>query len=123
MEVPEELREFRTDFVSPNKIKIKPSELHGYGIFAIEDIEEGEIIEDAVYVPTSYRSRDLTHYEIKEYCYALPCDCDECKHRGKCFVFAMGNVQLYNCSDSKEDASAYMHWRPCLLYTSPSPRD
>jgi len=47
-----------------NKIVIKKSPIHGWGVFALEDIEIGDTIEECLYVQIeTYNEEDiLTHY-------------------------------------------------------------
>jgi len=49
-----------------NKIGIKKSPIHGWGVFALEDIEIGDLIEECLYVPIeTYNEGDiLTHYSF-----------------------------------------------------------
>ena len=49
-----------------NKIGIKKSPIHGWGVFASEDIEIGDLIEECLYVPIeTYNEGDiLTHYSF-----------------------------------------------------------
>jgi len=49
-----------------SKIGIKKSPIHGWGVFALEDIEIGDLIEECLYVPIeTYNEGDiLTHYSF-----------------------------------------------------------
>jgi hypothetical protein len=49
-----------------NKIGIKKSPIHGWGVFALEDIEIGDMIEECIYVPIeTYNEGDIvTHYSF-----------------------------------------------------------
>jgi len=49
-----------------NKIGIKKSSVHGWGVFALEDIEIGDLIEECLYVPIeTYNEEDIiTHYSF-----------------------------------------------------------
>lgn len=84
------------NLVSPVKLAIRKSPLNGYGVFATEDITQGEIIEEAVFVRTQYRNKDLVYPEIRQICYTFPCECDQCKHRGNNFLLSSGYIQIYN---------------------------
>jgi hypothetical protein len=83
------------------KIVGKKSDLGGYGVFASEDIQEGEVLEVAPFVVTGYRQPDLIHKEIRQICYTLPCRCKTCQNRGMNFILATGYIQLYNNSVKK----------------------
>ena len=87
------------ELVPPRKLAIRKSKLNGYGVFAIEAIEDGEIIEEAPFIRTDYRAKDLVHSQIRQGCYPLPCNCEECKFRGRYFLITAGFVQIYNHSD------------------------
>ena len=52
--------------IKSSKIGIKKSPVHGWGVFALEDIEIGDMIEVCVYVPIeTYNEGDiLTHYSF-----------------------------------------------------------
>ena len=49
-----------------NKIGIKKSPVHGWGVFALEDIEIGDTIEECLYVPIeTYNEGDtIIHYSF-----------------------------------------------------------
>ena len=52
-----------------NKIGIKKSPIHGWGVFALEDIEIGDTIEECVYVPMdTYKDDDIMTF----YSYPYP---------------------------------------------------
>jgi len=98
------------EVMQPTKLICRKSSLNGYGVFAYNDIYKDEVIEQAIFSVTKYRSRDLVHPEMRQLCYTLPCNCETCKHRGRNFVFANGYLDLYNSSDSKENSNVKLKW-------------
>ena len=72
-------------FISP-KIKVKPSSLHGMGVFAIEPIQEGEVIEVCYYTPISIFN--LQDSILKKYWFATK----------KGIVIVWGYGSIYNHS-------------------------
>ena len=44
------------------KLIVKKSTIHGYGVFAAEDIAEGEVIEECYALPVETRISDLQNY-------------------------------------------------------------
>ena len=93
---------------TPNGVEVRKSPLAGYGVFATRDIEEGEILEEACYAPSGYRSKELVHPETRKILYPSPCGCEGCKHRGNQFVFLNGYCQVYN--HSSENPTAQFQW-------------
>lgn len=81
------------------KLQVKKSQIGGYGVFAAKDIKEGDILEEAIFVRTGYRSKELMHDELRQILYTYPCDCDDCKYRGRYLVLASGFINLYNHSE------------------------
>ena len=97
----EESEGLQQELVSPVKLQVRKSKLcKGYGVFATEDIEEGEIVEEACFVRTSYRLNDLIHHQLRQICYPFPCSCNECKVRGCRLVLSSGLLQVYNHSNT-----------------------
>jgi len=88
--------------MQPLKLVVRTSPLNGYGVFALDDIKKGEIVEQATFARTSYRTMHLISEEMRQICYTLPCGCDTCKHAGRNFVFSSGNIELYNHGNSEE---------------------
>ena len=81
------------------KIQIRKSPLNGYGVFAVANISKDEILEQSPFILSGMRSKDLLQNNIRKFLWPLPCNCDECKYRGKVFTISSGFVQLYNHSD------------------------
>tara|TARA_R110001632_G_scaffold68796_1_gene161402 strand:+ start:1337 stop:1711 length:375 start_codon:yes stop_codon:yes gene_type:complete len=72
-------------FISP-KIKVKPSPLHGMGVFAIEPIQKGETIEVCYYTPILFSN--LKDSVLKKYWFATE----------KRIVIVWGYGSIYNHS-------------------------
>lgn len=100
----------KDEILPPSKIVVKPSTLHGYGVFAAEDILKEEIIEECAYADIGFRHRDRVSTELRHTFYLLPCNCEECNWRGKYFVASSGYLQLYNCSKTGEEADIELNW-------------
>ena len=76
------------------KIEVKQSPIHGWGVFATEDIEKGELIEECplVFLPTP---RGETNYCLVDYTFVWPKSDDWTN-----FVVALGYGSVYNHSDT-----------------------
>jgi len=99
-DAPQEMQ-LKEEFVSPVKLQVRKSiKCKGYGVFAVKDIREGEIIEEACFVRTQYRSKDLIHDQLRQICYPFPCKCNECKVRGCYLLLSSGFIQVYNHSET-----------------------
>lgn len=83
------------------KIEPRKSAVHGYGIFAREAIEEGELIEQSKLLKLGNRSKNAHDTVLADYVWAnLACDCIECKTYGAFQYFPFGYGSLYNHSDA-----------------------
>jgi SET domain-containing protein len=81
-----------------DKIEIRKSPLHGYGIFAKDDITKGELLEECYYLEVGWGG------EVDRYYYELLIDKNSNKN-----VISLGFGSMYNSSpDKKENAS--MEW-------------
>ena len=47
--------------ITANKVEVKESSIHGFGVFAKEDIEEGEVVEESLVFLTNIKSEDTLH--------------------------------------------------------------
>lgn len=77
----------------PNKIYIKQSSIHGIGVFASQDIEADEILEECpiLFLPT--KKGDM-NYVLIDYTFQWPKNLEWTNH-----VIALGYGSLYNHSD------------------------
>jgi len=82
------------------KIEPRKSSVHGYGVFAKETIEEGEMIEQSKLLKLANRSKISHDAVLGDYVWAnQACDCIECKTYGAFQYFPFGFISLYNHSD------------------------
>lgn len=90
----------KINFIQPNKIKVDYSKVEGKGIFATNDIEEGELVERCPMVRLGHRSNYIHDPVLWQYCYTQPkCDCSECKNHGFYFWMVLGYGMIYNHQD------------------------
>lgn len=87
------------EYPIPKKIRLGYSEVHFRGVFATDDIEEGELIERCPSVALDWRTRYQKDPVVWAYMYTSSCPCDECKKHGAHFVMVMGWGQIYNHQD------------------------
>lgn len=87
-------------WIPPSKIVLGFSSVHGRGVFAAVDIQEGELIERCPTVPLGFRSRYHMDPQIYKYLYAQPlCPCLECKNHGFILHMILGYGMMYNHRD------------------------
>jgi hypothetical protein len=98
------------EFVEQYKIKHGHSLLGGRGVFATDDIEEGELIERCPIVPLQLRSKKQQDGAIWSYCYTKPlCECEECKTNGFIFYMVLGHGMVYNHQDDNTADMRFNH--------------
>jgi SET domain-containing protein len=88
-------------YYQPKKIVIKLSSPEmGIGVFATEDIEEGELIERCPMIQMAWKSNYLRDPQIFNYLYSNKnCLCDDCKRHGPSMFMVLGYGMLYNHQD------------------------
>jgi len=95
----------------PTKIDIRACPW-GYGVFATEKIEDGEVIEEAPLIILALRTGDAKDQPkisaLFPHTTPIGCNCEECKELGRRMVIASGYVQMYNHSD-QENARMLQH--------------
>lgn len=98
-QISDELPEF---YRGPSlKIQVRKSELHGYGVFAIDDIQPDELIEESRMLRTGLRANYAHDSVLKDYVWGIhKCNCIECKSHGPVQYMGLGNISLYNHSDT-----------------------
>lgn len=88
------------EYLAPSKIKVGKSDLAGIGVFAIEDIKAGEIVERCPMVRMEHRSNYVHDPTINNYMYTQPkCSCNDCQNHGHYFWMVLGYGMLYNHQD------------------------
>ena len=95
----------------PTKIDIRACPW-GYGVFAIEKIEDGELIEEAPFIILDLRTGDANDQPkisaLFPHTTPMGCNCEECNSLGRRMVISSGYVQMYNHSDH-ENARMLQH--------------
>jgi len=94
-----EQKEPPPDLPIPTKIRLGYSNIHFRGVFATEDIEEGELIERCPVAVLAWRTNYQKDPVVWAYMYTNSCPCEECKKHGAHFVMVMGWGQIYNHQD------------------------
>lgn len=89
----------KPDFKFERKIVLDYSDIHGRGIFATDDIEEGELVERCPMIILAHRMNYHKDPVIWNYMFTNTCPCEECKRHGGHFLMVMGYAQLYNHQD------------------------
>jgi hypothetical protein len=75
------------------------SDVSGYGVFANEDIQVGELIEEipAILLDTTFvNNKD---WVLNRYAMTWECNCSVCRTNGKTMALMMGNGSMYNHSE------------------------
>lgn len=93
------MEEKTVELPTPKKIRLGYSDVHFRGVFATEDIEEGELIERCPIAVMGWRTNYQKDPVVWAYMYTSSCPCDECKRHGAHFVMVMGWGQIYNHQD------------------------
>jgi SET domain-containing protein len=91
-------REYLPTLTFSKKVQVRKSNLNGYGVFAVSNISSDQIIEQSPFIISGIRSKDLVQKNLRKFLWPLPCNCEECKYRGRPFTISSGFVQLYNHS-------------------------
>jgi SET domain-containing protein len=87
-------------YVSP-KVQVKRSDIHGYGVFAVEQIEKDTTIEISRLLRLGWRMMYQNDPVIRDYCWGnLGCACEQCKIHGPHSFIALGYGSLYNHADT-----------------------
>lgn len=83
------------------KVEVRRSSVHGYGVFAKEDIQPGELIEQSKLLKLGWRSHYNNDPVLKDYVWGnRKCECEECKTHGVHQYLALGFGSLYNHSET-----------------------
>lgn len=83
-----------------SSILVSKSPIHGYGVFAFEDINAGQLIEESKLLRLGFREKYIIDPVLKDYMWVnRNCSCDECKNHGFVAFLGLGLVSIYNHSD------------------------
>lgn len=86
-----------SEFSPPSKITVKKSMVHGNGIFAKEDISEGEVIEELRLFRLGWRMAYQKDPVLERYAIAdNSCKCRDCTIHGPSIYIPLGYGALYN---------------------------
>ena len=92
----------KESLMQPTKLQVRTSEIGGYGVFAVEDISQGEVVEEATFGKMKYRTSHIYAKEIEQICYTYPCGCNMCQLVGRQLCLSSGHIDLYNHGDDEE---------------------
>jgi len=81
------------------KIKVGNSKVQGRGVFATEDIKQGELVERCPMVIMAHRMNYHKDPTIWSHMFTNTCPCEECKKHGGHFLMVLGYGQIYNHQD------------------------
>ena len=91
-----------TSCTEVRRVFFEKQESFGYGVFALRDIEQSELIEEATYFITGFVEQDEESKNLKTFCWPEKCNCESCKKKPdapKQLVASTGNTMLYNHSE------------------------
>lgn len=94
-------RVLENTYEQPKKIVVKLSSPEmGLGVFATEDIEEGELVERCPMIQMAWKSKYLGDPQIFNYLYSNSnCPCEDCKRHGNAMYMVLGYGMIYNHKD------------------------
>lgn len=80
--------------ISPKKVEVRSSEIHGYGVFAIDKIAKGEIIEECHLLTIPFNLGTFDSFLVN-YKFNYPSH-----EKVEQYVIPLGNGAIYNHSDN-----------------------
>ena len=95
------------------KLEVRKSPIHGYGVFAKEDIKKGELLEECHYFEVEGYFED-DNFQKRMYFYfdgELPSGQKRERH---CIVF--GYAPLYNSANKLKDRNVYWKFKKHISY-------
>jgi hypothetical protein len=97
----ENYKPFSVEVITGNspKVEVRLSTVHGYGVFAKENLEEGELIEQCRLLKLGNRAIYNNDPVLKDYVWAGEQKSSESKEHGACQYIALGFGSIYNHSD------------------------
>jgi hypothetical protein len=88
-----------------NLTEIKKSSVHGYGVFAIEDIKKNTIVEECVVIKDSIKPDSEI---LSDYRFVGEVNID--KKEIKSWIILSGNAMMYNSAERREDKNLARVW-------------
>lgn len=85
-------------FFTPTKIIVRDSTIHGRGVFAIEEIKQGDLIERCPMLKLDFPSKYHCDLKILDYTFARPSDANWQDHGWDLYMI-MGYGMMYNHQD------------------------
>lgn len=76
----------------PNKLCVNTSNISGRGVYALEDIKKGEILEECHFVELNEKEFKNIDSILKEYVFCFPIDND----KSNCIVLGFGMIYNHN---------------------------
>lgn len=104
-----EWKKLKLEGVRNGHLEVKESPGKGLGVFALQDIAEGEVIEYCHSIVLDWRKKYIGDAQIRRYAWWSGCPCDECKAHGDNAVIALGYGAIYNSAEREEEANAANH--------------
>ena len=82
-----------------NKLEVRESPIHGYGVFAKENIKKGELLEECHYIKLMKPIADM-NIRKKMFCWPKQGKHDLKRKNVKCMTLPLGYACIYNSSSS-----------------------
>lgn len=112
IESPEKLVEVIDEKVKiphPKKIEVGYSKVHNRGVFATDEIEEGELVERCPMVALGFRTNYHKDPQLFNYLYTHHCPCEDCEKHGSVFLMVLGYGMVYNHQDFPNTKWVFNH--------------
>jgi SET domain-containing protein len=94
------LKILKDKLIRSNKIEIRPSKVHGYGVFSREDIKENEIIEENPFVMVHDSPQEPCPKDLRNFVYGVEKNgTDQPLYKDVCAV-SVGCGMLYNYDEN-----------------------
>ena len=90
-------------------LSVRPSQIHGIGVFADKDFVANETIEVFPIIPLSFRTNYQGDARVLDYSAIKFCECEECKKHGYVIFMRLGYGGLYNHQDNN-NAKLYIDY-------------
>ncbi|GHB36959.1 SET domain-containing protein-lysine N-methyltransferase [Mongoliitalea lutea] len=88
------------------KIQVRLSPIHGYGIFAVTDIDQDELIEESLLLELGLRNRLISDPVIKDYIF-IKSNPEEVHEYGSKVLLGLGYLGIYNHQDEPNAAKKF----------------